>query len=280
MQYRERRVRPPLDGFLECFWFLQGEAAPEERQVQRIVPDGCLEMIVHLGDPFARITPGGRPERQEPSFLVGQMTGCLLVRPGARVDTFGARFRPGGLTAFLSAPADELTDRFTPLPLLWGGAARRLEEALGEARGDEERVRVAERFFRGLLDRGRGCDPALREAVGEILGRRGQVDLAGLSRRAGLGERQLERRFRTAVGVAPKLLCRMVRFQEVLRRLQDPGPLSWVEIALDCGYFDQSHLIRDFRAFAGAAPARYLGFETELARHFRSPRRLAAFFGD
>lgn len=52
-----------------------------------------------------------------------------------------------------------------------------------------------------------------------------------------------------------------------------------MEIALDCGYFDQSHLIRDFQAFAGAAPSRYLGFETELARHFRSPRRLAAFFG-
>lgn len=279
MRYRERRVRPPLDRFLECFWFLQGEGAPEGRPVQRIVPDGCPELIVHLGDPFQRITPGARPERQEPSFLVGQMTRCLLVRPGAHVDTFGVRFRPGGLAAFLAAPADELTDRFTPLPALWGRAALRLEERLGEASGDEERVRVAERFFLGLLAAGRASDPGLRAVVGEILDRRGQVELARLSGAAGLSERQLERRFRAAVGVAPKVLCRMVRFQEVLRRLEDQGPPSWVEVALDCGYFDQSHLIRDFRAFTGAAPSRYVGSETELARHFRSPRRLAAFFG-
>ena len=280
MRYRELRVRPPLDLFLECCWSLQGEPAPDDPQVQRIVPDGCLELIVHLGDPFERITAEGRPVRQESSFLVGQMTRCLLVRPGARVDTFGVRFRPGGLAAFLAAPADELTDRFTPLSALWGGAAARLEEALGEAGGDEEHVRVAERFLFGLLDESRASGPGLRVVLGEILRRRGQVDLARLSRRADLSQRQLERRFRAAVGVAPKLLCRMVRFQEVLRRLQDPGPLSWVDIALDCGYFDQSHLIRDFQAFAGAAPSRYLGFETELARHFRSPRRLAAFFGD
>jgi AraC-like DNA-binding protein len=92
-----------------------------------------------------------------------------------------------------------------------------------------------------------------------------------------LSARQVERRFREAVGVSPKTLARIVRFQEVLRRT--PGESASAEVALDSGYYDQAHLLRDFRDFAGVVPTLFRAAEGDLARQFTSPDRLERFFG-
>jgi AraC-like DNA-binding protein len=80
------------------------------------------------------------------------------------------------------------------------------------------------------------------------------------------------------VGLGPKGLGRLVRFQEVYRRLGADVPSDWASVALDCGYYDQAHLLRDFRELAGSPPSRLLGSEGALARAFVDPARLARFF--
>jgi AraC-like DNA-binding protein len=206
------------------------------------------------------------------------MTRALRVQPEGRVGTMGIRFRPAGLRAVLRTPLHELTDRTTPIEALWGRAACRLEEAIAEAPDDAARVRLAEAFLLGCLDHGPARDAVVEAAVGQILRERGQVSLPVLGAAAGLSERQLERRFRTAVGLGPKALSRLVRFQAVLRRLGGVEGGALVQVALDCGYFDQSHLVRDFRELAGAAPTQYLVAESGLARRFADPSRLDRFF--
>lgn len=275
MRYHERRPVQALAPFVECFWFAEGDG--RNAPVETIVPDGCPELIVQIGDPFRQWSAGGA-ERQPKAFLVGEMTRALRVQPDGRVATMGIRFRPAGLRGFLRTPLHELTDRATPIDALWGRAAARFEEAVGEARDDAARVRLAEAFLLGCLDKGASRDAAVEAAVGRILGERGQVRLAALGVAAGLSERQLERRFRTAVGVGPKALSRLVRFQDVLRRLGGGEGQPLVQVALDCGYFDQSHLVNDFRQLAGVAPTRYLGVESDLARRFADPSRLDRFF--
>ena len=204
------------------------------------------------------------------------MTAQDADRPAYFATTnFHRRFRPFGLSAFLAVPLHELKDRVTPIVDLWDGPAGRLEQALGDARTDADRAGEAERFF---LDRLRsGVDRAIEVTVAAILRARGQARLEPLARDTGLSLRQIERRFRDAVGVGPKALSRVVRFQEVLRRLSGDEP--WVDVALDCGYYDQAHLIRDFRDFVGLAPSRFRAAEGDLARQFTSPARLDRFFG-
>jgi AraC-like DNA-binding protein len=274
MRYHEHRPVLALGPFVECVWFAEGDG--RNAPVETIVPDGCPELIVQIGEPFREWRPAGA-ERQPRAFLVGEMTRALRVQPAGRVSTMGIRFRPAGLRAFLRTPLHELTDSATPIDALWGRAARRLEEEVAEARDDSARLRLAEAFLLRCLDSGPSRDAAVEAAVCLILGERGQVRLAALGVAAGLSERQLERRFRTAVGVGPKALSRLVRFQEVLRRLGGAEePL--VQVALDCGYFDQSHLVNDFRKLAGVAPTHYLGAESDLARRFADPSRLDRFF--
>jgi methylphosphotriester-DNA--protein-cysteine methyltransferase len=275
LRYRELRPRARLRRFVECFWFVSGDGRGAE--IQTIVPDGCPELIVHAGEPFWRWRDDRR-ERQPTAFLVGELTSALRVQPSAQVSTMGIRFRPSGLGAFLALPQDELTDRSTPIDALWGVLGRELEARLHEARSDAQRARVAEAFLLARLTAGPGPDLAVEAAVGQLLAERGQTRLAALASTAGLSERQLERRFRSAVGLGPKALARLVRFQAVYRRLGDDVPPGWALIALDCGYFDQAHLLRDFRELAGSPPSRLLGSEGELARQFVDPARLQRFF--
>ena len=84
----------------------------------------------------------------------------------------------------------------------------------------------------------------------------------------------MERRFHTAVGLRPKLYCRIRRFNSVFRRLGEPIP-SWVETAIACGYYDQAHLIRDCKSLSGNTPAVLLAAEGDLARHFYFHRRVS-----
>jgi AraC-like DNA-binding protein len=275
LQYRELRPRSPLGRFVECFWFAEGDG--RDAPVQTIVPDGCPELIVHFGEPFGRWT-GDRAELQPRAFVVGELTRALRLQPSARVSTMGVRFRPSGLRAFLGAPLHELTDRTTPLDALWGALGREFESRLHHAPSAATRVSIAEEFLLGRIAAGGGPDLAVEAAVNRLLAERGQTRLPALVTTAGLSERQLERRFRSSVGVSPKVLARLVRFQEVYRRLGEQGPLDGVVIALDCGYFDQAHLLRDFRELTGSSRRLLLGSEGELARHFVDPARLQRFF--
>lgn len=270
MKYEERRAPAALAPYVECIWLLEGQ--PNVPALERIVPDGCAELILHLGDRFQGRAAEGL-ETQPRSFLVGQMTRPLEVRAGRRVRTLGIRFRPGGAQAFLRIPLHELTDRVTSLEGIWGREARELEDQLRESRSP---IRTVCRFLQAR--RHDAGDRAVEAAVARIVAQRGQVRVASLGEAAGLSGRQLERRFQTAVGLPPKLLCRIVRFQSVFHRLGTADGVDWVGVALDSGYSDQAHLIRDFRDLAGETPARYLAGAGELARRFTSPARLDAFF--
>jgi AraC-like DNA-binding protein len=276
MDYREVLPAPPLRRFLECFWFLsaenEGGAAAEP-----VLPDGCTELIVHFGDPFRRVTAAGDSEAQPRAFFVGEMTRPLLVEPSRRVGTMGIRFRPGGAFPFLGFPLSELSDCVVALDVLWGRAARDLEETLLETRSDTARIAIAEVF---LLKRlvGARRDHVVERVVSAILAGRGRERVRTFSARAGLGSRQLERRFLAAVGLGPKVFSRVIRFQNLLCVARQAE--GWAAAAAACGYFDQSHLVRDVRDFAGVSPSDLLRKAGDFSRHFVSDERLAALFDD
>jgi transcriptional regulator GlxA family with amidase domain len=114
--------------------------------------------------------------------------------------------------------------------------------------------------------------------AGAIRRSRGRISVADLGRRAGLSARQIERIFRDGVGFGPKRLARIVRFQNLLSRIgSEPGE-GWAGAAVECGCFDQSHLVRDFREISGRAPSVLADGQGDLARHFTSRERLASFF--
>jgi len=240
-----------------------------------VVPDGCPELIVHLGDRFAR-RRGDRWVVQPRAFLAGTLTRPWLLRAGRRVLTLGVRFRPGRVTALLPVAMPSATDRETPLHEIVGrAAAHALTGALRAARGDASRFTAAEAWLLGRL-------PAMAPATGDgaaaavrrVLQARGAVRIDALARQLGWTRRRLERAFARELGIRPKLFARIVRLNAVLAGLDAGERASAVDQALAAGYFDQAHLLREFRFLAGRAPRAGGAQDGELARHFTRPERL------
>jgi len=269
VRYGELRLPPPLDRWVECVWTAESPAVAEAG-FDTIVPDGCPELILQLGDPYESLVEG-RIEQQPSAFLMGALSGPLRLRARGRTHTVGIRFRPGGLSSFLRVPLRELTDRAVPVADVFGARGRELAERAAEARGAPDLLRAVEGFLHPLLaPRARG-----RAMAATLVRSRGRTTIDALAACAGVSTRHVERVFRDEVGLSPKRLARVVRLQEVLRRVGE-APGRWVDVALDCGYADQAHLSRDFRELTGESPARWTG--SSLARQFTDPARLDAFF--
>ncbi len=275
--YREQRPVLALAPYVEALWWMSGQAPDAPAPPDKVLPDGCLELVLHLGDPFAAGADAVRMERQPGAVLVGQLTSCLFLRPGKRVASMGIRFRPRGAWPFLGPRVHELTGRVTAPGDLWGAAAAELAETVAAAANRQAQARAAQAWLRRRLAGAPATDVPVAGAVSTIVARRGAVTVTELADATGLSSRQLERRFRAAVGVPPKTLARVLRFQAVLHAVGS-GAAGWAGVALDHGYFDQPHLIRDFQELAGETPARLLARLGELGRRFVAPERLAALF--
>jgi AraC-like DNA-binding protein len=276
LSYIERRPPPKLAPHLECLWAVSGRATSGPRPPDRVIPDGCPELIVHLGDPFARQV-GTRWVVQPRVFLAGTLTRPWLLRAGRRVDTLGLRFRPGAAAHVFDVNMQEWTDCEAPLGrLVTPRAARRLVDGLRDARTRERRFALAEGWLTERVTARSSRRTSARPVVDAVIRTRGQVRIEELARSLGWTRRRVERAFARDLGIRPKMFARIVRLNAVLAARTENERAGIVDLALSAGYFDQSHLLRDFRTLAGRVPHADRGADGELARHFTDPRRLQA----
>lgn len=260
VRYSEIRPSSSLQPFLYSFWILEHDG--EDAAPQRVVPDGHSEMILNWGRPFESFQDGqwrGQPR----CFLAGQIDGPLLLRPRGPARMLGVGFHPHGAAKVLSHPMHELSGRFTPVDDLSPALARDLNRALELP----DPIPAVEAALLSAANTVRRADSAIEEAVRRIVRAKGATDLAALARDLGISTRQLERRFQAAVGLPPKLFCRIERFNNVFRALGQ-GSANWVGTAISCGYYDQAHLIRDCKNISGVTPAILLTEDADLARYF------------
>ncbi len=280
MQYTLRRPTPPLHRYVECFWALEGAGAPGS--VERVLPDGCVEWIVHVGDPWSHLVESAsgtlRRDLQPRAFVAGQLSRYLLLEPGRRVHTFAVRFRPAGAALLTGGGVDALTNRQERIENVLGAAGAELTEALLLARGDAARQRLVEAFLHTRLGRVED-DTRVGAVIDAILLDPAGASVARLADAVGLSRRQLERRFASRVGLSPKAFARTIRFQSLFRMLGDETGQRFADLALAAGYFDQAHLSRDFHELSGQAPRQLLAAQGKLSTHFTSAERLAELFG-
>jgi AraC-like DNA-binding protein len=253
MNYREFQPHPLLSGYVECFWLLEGAATQPPAAPERLLPDGCIELILNFGERFREYDAAGHCLLQPERFVVGQMTRPVLIAPTGAVQILGIRFAPIGALPFLPVLPGELTDRMTPLDAVSQGLERELIEQLEPIRPWEEKIALVE----GLLLRRLHSPPqrgvSLQPALAQFVRSGGCLSVDRLAADLGVSQRQLERRFIREVGLGPKLLGRILRFQQVFRAVESAN-VDWAGVAVKCGYYDQAHLIRDFRQFAGQTP--------------------------
>lgn len=269
MRYREVKPTPPLRSFVECFWTLEGDGLIDGSPPERILPDGCVELILNFGDRFLQHV-GEQRNLQPRNFIVGQMTGPILISATGVVRLLGIRFQPGGTRPFIDLPANEITDRVVELSDLSRQFERRILRAWEHAVTLDQKIAAVDAFLASRVNHGK-FDPHLLALAARVIDWRGLVSVDQLASHAGVSSRQLERRFLQEVGLGPKLLARIVRFQQVFRAVESNAP--WAEVAIECGYYDQAHLIRDFNQFAQQTPAVLLASKSSLTESFTRKTR-------
>ena len=268
MQYEEFQPAEPLAQHIKCFWILENACTHSSSQ-ERILPDGCTEIVFHQGDAFDQYNQDGTTERQPMAMLVGQMRRPLVIQPTGRVRVLGVRFWPGGAYPFLQIPQDEIAGQLIALDAVLGSTARELHSRIADAPTAADGVSQVEAILLTRLSRFRRHDEAALKAIALILRAGGCLSIDTLAREMGVNSRTLDRTFNTRVGLPPKTLCRIVRFQKIFQMIerQKSSP-DWVQIALDCGYYDQSHFIKEFKVFAGKEPTSYLAEQNGMSDHF------------
>jgi len=273
MQYCEFHPSPPLNRFVECIWTLTSTTPSTESQVERILPDGCVELILNFGSRFKQHTNSDQ-QLQPRNFVVGQMTGPVLISPAGDVDLLGIRFHPGGAFPFLRVPMSAITDQIIELSSLSNTFESQLLSACDKVTAPAERVTT---ITTSLVERlPSNEDTNLMALAASILNSGGVVSVDRLANDAGISCRQLERRFLNGVGLGPKVLSRILRFQQVFRAVERHDN-SWADVAVDCGYYDQAHLIRDFNQFAGQSPRVLFAEFSPLTESFTRKARTSHF---
>jgi AraC-like DNA-binding protein len=271
VRYQEYAPSAILASAVRCVWTLEGDAADLMSAVQPILPDGRAEIVVHLGDPFEVFGERGVSQRQCGILFAGQLTGPLVLRPIGAIAVVGVRFHADGATAFVNAPQHRIAGQTVALRDVSAGLARDLQDACASqtcvARAARAAVRCLERHF----DDSR-LDPHVRVAIGEIRRRHGTGSIDEAVALTGISRRHLERRFQDVVGISPKRLARITRFQRALGMFERAAPgRRGATTAAASGYADQAHFIRDFTELAGCSPEAHLLRDAMLARLFTRP---------
>ena len=235
--YREIAPSPNLTPFVECFW--TGDIF--QTLSARILPDGCADVLF--------VTQKNELIETQ---VIGVMTRPHVVPLAAGTSLLGIRFHPGMAGACLRCDIPALNDRQVPIQSVCGSAANDLVRLVGGRSALRPRIAALEDWLTGLPGVTR-----VQRAIGELVGHKGQLSIEDFSAVAGVGERQLRRTCIKHSGLAPKQLARILRFRHAITRLRT-GKQDMTGLALDCGYYDQAHMIRDFRDLAGISPVRYL----------------------
>lgn len=253
-----RAPAPPLRPFVRLLWASEESDVPEGAgDRERLLPTGAVHLALRTeGDPVRVFASTDDPEgRALGHAVVGGARAAPYVRDVSRGGrSVGAMLEPGAARVLFGATAGELAGRHTPLGDLWGGTASDPRERVALAGAPERRLEALEAILLARLPRVRGLHPAVAEALWLLAAR---PDVGRAVARSGYSHRRFIALFREDVGLAPKLYCRVLRFQAALARLRASPQASLGEVALEAGYADQAHLNRDFLELAGVTPGGY-----------------------
>jgi AraC-like DNA-binding protein len=243
---------PLLDGLVEEVRVAVPAAGRRVRRLERL-PDGTVTV-------FLQVTEGGVASRARRGVLCvgGPVTRALYKTMPPFPLAIGVRFRPGAAAPLLGVPAHELTDRIVRLEDLWDADGARLREALLAAPGVDEMLERLQGALRARLDRAPESPAAglARQALRRITESATPPRVEALAADVGVSARHLRRAFTATVGIGPKAFARAVRFQRAAQAAA--SQTSWAAVAAEAGYYDQAHLIGDFRALAGTTPGAFV----------------------
>ncbi|MCU0426347.1 MAG: helix-turn-helix domain-containing protein [Candidatus Kapabacteria bacterium] len=254
----------PLHRFIEKFWIINDDALEYSA---KIFPDGVVQMVVNLGSPYSVLGTDGKINHFAKGSLSGERMNPCSVKQERACHALGIRFRPGGAYPFFGVPMNELTQNVIDIEALWGASeVERFRERLWAASSPAAQCLVAVNTLLEKAGQNLQMNNTVEIALKYVLGME-EPSIRNIATTIGISHKHLLRQFDKFVGINPKALARIQRFQRSLKLLKYRADtefvapsqrLSLTEIAYESAYYDQSHFVHDFESFTGMNPTDYL----------------------
>jgi AraC-like DNA-binding protein len=261
IRYHTIAPSPQLAKYVRYFWVLEGDISGTAPYIHRTMASGCPELFFHYKGIFDKLLPYGKAEKSIASGISGPAQQFSRFSIKESFGMVGSYLYPFAIPLFFKMPAAELVDEMPALSTLLGTEGRQLEEQVMLAASNNERVKIISAFLEKKLRYSKE-DGGVIDCISQIIHSKENTSIQQLTDQYFLSAKQLERRFKTYCGLSPKRFARITRFQSALE-LYSNKQMSLTGIAHDCGYYDQSHFIHDFRAFSGYHPKQYFTGKAE-----------------
>lgn len=259
---------PPLSEFVRVMWYWDGYV--QSHAQERLLPDGSMTIAINLGEHRAS-QDYGKTQRPYASAVAQVVCGArftyMVADTANMIMTFGIQFKPGGAFPFLRMPASELSEQCVSLECVFGSGVNSLRDRLLECETPQQKFAIAEQWLLTQAARPLEKHPAVEYATRQFVHGPTLQPLSSMLDRIGYSQRHFNQLFSDEVGLTPKRFLRVRRFQSVIHSIPAGKPFTWADVALGCGYYDQSHFAHEFRSFCGLTPAAYLSHRTAHLNH-------------
>lgn len=257
IQIAEYQPDEKLQPFVELFWEGQFNTAMKDILKQKVVPNGYIDLIIHLSERHCNLI-SGQTWSQSPDYtIIGLYTHPYEVQFRDLVKVFGIRFKPESIFNLFGIPASVFSENYEDMELVLGNRFGDFCSRLREAESVDQMLRISKKYLMTQLEK---HYPELNyvNRAAEIIRRPDNFErIDELPEKVFISLRQLEREFKQKIGVTPKRYMRIARLNEVHRKLENEQEVEFTKVALDCGYSDQAHFIRDFKSIMGIKPTLY-----------------------
>jgi AraC-like DNA-binding protein len=239
-----------LSYFVNHYWIVSWDLSNQEPYLQEVLPHPCVNLVIE----------------KDHSRIAGVTTGKFSYLLKGKGMVFAVMFRPGGFYPFVKFPVSTLTDRAISFQDAFGVESNGLEEAMLSLQDKGKMVELVEQFLREKLPEQDKNVELINQIIDHIIANREITRVDDVVSQLNISKRTLQRMFRQYIGVSPKWVIKRYRLHEAAKQVADGGAVNWSKLALDLGYFDQTHFIKDFKGIVGKSPAEYtmsIGRETD-----------------
>lgn len=256
MIYRIHIPVPSLSPFMEHFFYYEGHYA--SHTMEKFLPDGSMDLLIDLTEKPKKLfhdEEGSSYSTYNKSWISGMKTNFILIDASV-TSMIGVHFRPGGVYPFFNFPVAELNDATVEMDAIWNTEIHSIRDAILNAVSIEEKFAILENHF--INKKRCEANPLVAYAVAQLQHSPQVWTIEKLSQKTGVTGKHLISLFKKYVGLSPKQVAKIARFQKVIQLIEQQRTIEWTSLAYECGYYDQAHFIHDFRSFSGINPSAYL----------------------
>ncbi|MDR2919472.1 MAG: helix-turn-helix domain-containing protein [Tannerella sp.] len=259
---------PPLSQYVKYYWVVKTNSTVSN--AIQTIPSGCIHLVFHRGNDLYFSTGDKQPK----NFIRGQLSFPGTLSFSGNIDMIAIIFYPLGLIPFLKLPSSEVYNQYLDIDTIRDTGLNELKTRISNEENTTECIRLIEHF---LLNRIRNANDYNYNRISDSIQsikEQTSITVSGLADKACLGYRHFKRVFTKYTGMSPKEFIKVIRFQRTLHSLQNMPAIDMAQLAYSSGFYDQPHLVKDFKSMSGCTPTEYVSSRKPHSTFFSNECRI------